>query len=114
MRRVRKSERGVALVLAIIVIFLLTVLGLALLFTTSTEVQLAGAETSVNKAFYAADSGAQYGIYQTKASKFTPDSFQACTSPTNYFCFSLPERSTSGTDRSISIQVTPIQLVNEI
>jgi Tfp pilus assembly protein PilX len=113
--RNRKGERGAALILAIIVIFILTVLGLALLFTTTTEVQVAGAETTLNKVFYAADSGTQYGIYQikTKPPPPTPDSYQACTSNSSYFCFSVPERSTASSDRSLSVQVTSMKVVNQ-
>jgi len=105
-------ERGAALILAILVTFILTVLGLALLFTTSTEFQIAGGETTVNKSFYAADSGTQYGNFQIKSQRYTPDSYQACTTPTNYFCFQIPAQSTAATDHALTVQVTPMQLVN--
>jgi len=105
-------ERGAALILAILVTFILTVLGLALLFTTSTEFRIAGGETTVNKAFYAADSGTQYGNFQIKALRTTPDTYQACTSPTNYFCFQVPAQSTAATDHALTVKVTPMQLVN--
>lgn len=112
-----RSERGAALILAILVTFILTVLGLALLFTTSTEYQIAGAETNVNKAFYAADSGTQYGNFQVKSLRTTPDSYQACTTLTNYFCFEVPARTTAvssgvANDHGITVQVSPLQLVN--
>jgi len=105
-------QRGAALILAILVTFILTVLGLALLFTTSTEFQIAGAETTVNRTFYAADSGTQYGNFQIKSLRYTPDSYQACTNPTNYFCFQVPAHSTAATDHSLTVQVTPMALVN--
>jgi Tfp pilus assembly protein PilX len=75
-RSAAARERGAAIIVAILVTFVLTVLGLALLFTTSTEFQIAGAETTVNKTFYAADSGTQYGNFQIKALRFTPDTYQ--------------------------------------
>ncbi len=53
-------ERGAALFLAILVLFILTVMGIALMFTTSIEQTLAGTETKVSKIFYAADSGIEY------------------------------------------------------
>src|SRR5512141_1755645 len=53
-------ERGAALFLAILVLFILTVMGIALMFTTSIEQTLAGTETKISKIFYAADSGIEY------------------------------------------------------
>jgi Tfp pilus assembly protein PilX len=53
-------ERGVALFLAILTLFILTIMGIALMFTTSIENTLAGTETKVSKIFYAADSGVEY------------------------------------------------------
>jgi hypothetical protein len=53
-------ERGAALFLAILVLFILTVMGIALMFTTSIENTLAGTETKISKIFYAADSGIEY------------------------------------------------------
>ena len=54
-------QRGAALFLAILVLFILTVMGIALMFTTSIEQTLAGTETKVSKVFYAADSGIEFG-----------------------------------------------------
>jgi len=53
-------EKGAALFLAILVLFILTVMGIALMFTTSIEQTLAGTDTKVSKVFYAADSGIEY------------------------------------------------------
>ncbi len=53
-------ERGAALFLAILTLFILTIMGIALMFTTSIENALAGNETKVSKIFYAADSGIEY------------------------------------------------------
>jgi Tfp pilus assembly protein PilX len=111
-RSTAARERGAALIMAILVTFVLTVLGLALLFTTSTEFQIAGAETTVNRTFYAADSGTQYGNFQIKALRFTPIAYQTCASTPNYFCFQVPARSTAATDHSLTVKVTPMQLVN--
>jgi len=106
------NERAAALILAILVSFILTVLGLALLFSTTTEFQIAGAETTVNRTFYAADSGTQYGNYQIKTVHTVPDTYQQCTGLTTYFCFQVPARSTAVTDHALTVQVTPLQLVN--
>ena len=58
-RRARR-ERGAALVLAILVLAILTVIGIALMLVTSTESQIAANEWSVNRAFYASDAGIRW------------------------------------------------------
>ena len=49
MRRARRGEAGFALFLAILLLLILTVIGIALLFTASTERSLSGNETKVSK-----------------------------------------------------------------
>lgn len=46
--------------LSMLLLLVLTVLGIALLFTASTEQNLSGNETKVSKVFYAASSGIDY------------------------------------------------------
>src|SRR6059036_2844639 len=58
--RQHDRERGAALFLAILTLFILTIMGIALMFTTSIENTLAGTETKISKIFYAADSGVEY------------------------------------------------------
>jgi PilX N-terminal len=53
----RPSQRGSALVLALFLIVILTVLGLGLVLRTRVAMTVAGSERSVTKGFYAADSG---------------------------------------------------------
>jgi Tfp pilus assembly protein PilX len=55
-----RREEGFALFLSMLLLLILTVLGIALLFTASTEQGLAGNETKVSKVFYAACSGVDY------------------------------------------------------
>jgi hypothetical protein len=57
---VRRRRRGFALFLALFVLLVLTIAGIGLLFNTSTEQALSGAETKISKTFYAADSGIAY------------------------------------------------------
>ena len=71
-RRARR-ERGAALVLAILVLAILTVIGIALMLVTSTESQIAANEWSVNRAFYASDSGIRWA--QSELAK--PNNFSA-------------------------------------
>jgi hypothetical protein len=53
-------ERGAALFLAVLVLFILTVMGIGLMFTSSIENTLAGTDTKISKIFYAAESGVEY------------------------------------------------------
>src|SRR5258706_11252058 len=58
-RRGRREE-GFVLFLAILVLLIATVAGLATMLATSTDLTLSGNETKVSKVFYAADSGIGY------------------------------------------------------
>ena len=55
-----RREEGFALFLAILLLLILTVVGIALLFTASMEQSLSSNETKVSKVFYAACSGVDY------------------------------------------------------
>ena len=59
MRRGRHEE-GFAMFLALLLLLVLTVLGVSLLYTASTEQILSGNETKISKIFYAASSGIDY------------------------------------------------------
>ena len=58
--RSRRGERGAALVVAILVLAILTVIGIALMLITSTESRIAANEWSVNRAFYSSDAGIRW------------------------------------------------------
>lgn len=58
----RRREEGFALFLSMLLLLILTVLGIALLFTATTEQSLSGNETKVSKVFYAACSGVDYAV----------------------------------------------------
>jgi hypothetical protein len=64
MKPAGRRERGAALVIAILVLAILTVIGIALMLITSTESRIAANEWSVNRAFYASDSGIRWGSVQ--------------------------------------------------
>jgi PilX N-terminal len=71
MKAARRRERGAALVIAILVLAILTVIGIALMLVTSTESRIAANEWSLNRAFYASDSGIRWGSVQLT----TPQTF---------------------------------------
>ncbi len=56
----RGKERGAALVVAILVLAILTVVGIALMLVTTTESRIAANEWSLNRAFYASDAGVRW------------------------------------------------------
>lgn len=53
----RRSEAGSAYLVAILALVVLTIVGLALALITQTEMQIGANERSIERAFYAADSG---------------------------------------------------------
>ena len=59
--RSRKGEKGMALFVALLLLLVVTVMGIALMLTASFENTLIGTETRISKIFYAADSGIEYG-----------------------------------------------------
>lgn len=65
--RRRARDRGAALVLAILVLAILTVIGIALMLITSTESRIAANEWSVNRAFYASDAGIRWATAEAGA-----------------------------------------------
>jgi type IV pilus assembly protein PilX len=52
-----KDQNGIALVVALIILLVLTFIGLAAISTTSYEARIAGNERVYNNAFYAGDGG---------------------------------------------------------
>jgi hypothetical protein len=62
-------EEGFALFLSMLLLLVLTVLGIARLFSASTEQSLSGNETKVSKVFYAACSGVDYAAAKLSSDK---------------------------------------------
>jgi len=56
-----ENEKGFALILALVMLVLLTILGAYVLSTSSTEMFIAGNYKNAQRAFYAADAGEEYG-----------------------------------------------------
>ena len=52
-----KNQTGMALVIALLMMIVLTLIGLASVFTSSFELKLAGNKRGSTDAFYAADTG---------------------------------------------------------
>jgi hypothetical protein len=63
--RERRAESGSAYIVALLVLVVLTVLGLALALITQTEMQTGATEVTLQRAFYAADSGVSRSMART-------------------------------------------------
>ena len=58
----RNREAGSAYIIALMTLVVLSILGLGLAFITQTEMQIGSGERTLQKAFYAADTGVQTAI----------------------------------------------------
>ena len=56
-----QSQQGAALIIAIMILLILTVLGIYAITTSTLETKIAGNERVLKDAFYAADGGIDYG-----------------------------------------------------
>ncbi len=64
-----RSEEGSSYVIALLALFVLTILGLALVVLTQNEVQIGANERTINRVFYASEAGAAISIAKTLTSK---------------------------------------------
>lgn len=67
MREHRSSEAGSAYVITLLALVVLTILALSLALVTQTEVQVGANEKTVNRTFYAADSGVGISVAEILA-----------------------------------------------
>jgi len=70
-----RDQSGAALVIALIMIVLLTLIGLASVSGSIFEIKLSGNKRGVTNAFYAADSGAQ--VVAGNSASFDPSKYDA-------------------------------------
>jgi hypothetical protein len=83
-----KNESGVALVIALVMMTVLTLIGLASTFTSTFEMMLSGEKRRSTDAFYAADSGAnvtllRYVNFAPGRINYDPFTDPANNNPTN-------------------------------
>ena len=78
-----KNESGMALVIALVMMTVLTLIGLASTFTSTFEIMLSGEKRRSTDAFYAADSGAN--VLLLRYLNFVPDryNYNPFTDPAN-------------------------------
>ena len=82
-----KDQSGVALVLALVMIVILTLIGLASTYTSTFEMKLSGNKRGTTDAFYAADSGVQVIVANVDnfslPGKYVDDKYDPFTDPNN-------------------------------
>jgi type II secretory pathway component PulK len=61
-RTVRDDQEGSAYIIALMVLFLLTILGISVSLVTQTEILAGGQERIIERTFYAAESGIEVSI----------------------------------------------------
>ncbi len=82
------NERGVAIILVLMMLLLLSILGATVLSTSTTEMKIAGNYSNFQNAFYAAEAGLDYAhsngnIYLNVGSIITTNSYISTISFTN-------------------------------
>jgi type II secretory pathway component PulK len=60
------SQRGTAIIMALLILLVLSVIGVYAVSTSTVETKITGVERGFQEAFYTADSGEPIGIYVTK------------------------------------------------
>ena len=82
-----KDQSGVALVLALVMIVILTLIGLASTYTSTFELKLSGNKRGTTDAFYAADSGVQVVVANVDnfslPGKYVDNKYNPFTDPKN-------------------------------
>ncbi len=86
-KRARHGERGFVLVLAMVVLLMLTLIGLAALSNSNVETMVASNDWAAKRALYKAESGLEMGIealeYNYSCSSFTAANLGGNTPPLN-------------------------------
>ncbi len=73
LNHLRKNQSGSALVIALIMMIVLTLIGLASMFTSTFEIKLSGNKRASTDSFYAAEGGVQATL--ANPANFTPSSY---------------------------------------
>jgi Tfp pilus assembly protein PilX len=78
----RRGERGSAYIVVLLALVVLTIVGLSLVMVTQTEVQLGSNERTINRTFYAAESGLRFAAARYAATRtYTPFTYIQNESP---------------------------------
>jgi type IV pilus assembly protein PilX len=110
-KMILRDQSGVALVIALIMIIVLTLIGLASTFTSTFEIKLSGNKRGSTDAFYAADSGLQVTIgrienfnlsqFNPITNRYNPFTDQSNINPTNAVVTIVHDTTQNGPPRSL-------------
>jgi hypothetical protein len=103
----RRSEAGSAYIVTLLALVVLTILALALTMVTQTEVQVGANEKTINRTFYAADSG--LGVAAAEA--LTNARYDGLTVILNQRSLGISGNSQNSADRVTISSFVPILLV---
>jgi type IV pilus assembly protein PilX len=82
-----RDQSGVALVIALVMIVILTLIGLASTYTSTFEIKLSGNKRGTTDAFYAADSGVQVTVANidnfSLPGRYVDNKYDPFTDPSN-------------------------------
>jgi Tfp pilus assembly protein PilX len=102
----RSRERGSALILAIIIIGLLSVLGIGFLALTTTDYQIANTDAMLTKGLYAADSGIQWAssqLFKKYPAAYMSPSSTGATINSALLSSNLPRVSSGSSDTRVTL-----------
>jgi len=108
LHRVHRRERGSAFVVALLVLLVLTIAGLALTLMTQTEVRIGANERAANRTFYASDSG----VNVASSSKFQSHNDKTITIQLNTTLQDSGASTAPPLTFADQIVVTPLYYVN--
>jgi hypothetical protein len=82
-RNILKNQKGVSLVIALLILLVLTLIGISAISTTTFETNIAGNERLYNRAFYSSDAGVDYFFSRGNDYIALPNSMGAVDSRTD-------------------------------
>lgn len=119
-----KNQSGAALVIALIMMIVLTLIGLASIFTSTFEIRISGNKRGSTNAFYGADSGVQvimanienfnlarYGTNHKYENAFN-DATNVNPNPTNASIILYHDTSQSGAPRGSGMSATHVSFIH--
>ncbi len=65
--KIMRNEKGITLVVALLILAALTLLGTAAIFATTTDLRISSNFRQAGETFYAAEAGAEYGVNRLRA-----------------------------------------------
>ena len=115
-----KDQSGAALVVALLMMIMLTLIGLGSVFTSTVEVKLSGNKRGSTDAFYAADSGIQVLMANIRnfdlPGKYVDNAYDPFTDPNNpnptqakATIYHIPEQ--HGAPRGLGISATHFEFI---